>query len=234
MGLRVLCLLGFLLLIAPFYDQCNGHGMKQCEAPAEEEPVTEHSASVIDSIQILQEKAESDSLIAQTIRDSIYEADKPLYQKTFEFIDDENNLSGFEFAVSFLNMSEGPFEEIKREIIDDLKKKKYSDLCYYVITFNFFCISLISLLLIVLSFLKKHNWISRLTIVNLISAATALLCIVFFDKLFETYKQIKWGYYAFFIVQICILVVCKKHLRKRNSSPDCSGILFMASLAMKR
>jgi hypothetical protein len=34
-SLRLLSLLGFLLLIAPFYDMCNGHGMKKAEAAAE-------------------------------------------------------------------------------------------------------------------------------------------------------------------------------------------------------
>ena len=58
--LRLLSLFGFLLLIAPFYDQCNGHGMKKVEeAPAVE--VIDTTAVVIDTTAVETSKVKNNT-----------------------------------------------------------------------------------------------------------------------------------------------------------------------------
>lgn len=204
--LRVLCLLGFLLLVAPFYDQCNGRGMKQVEAPAEEAPVTEEVEAVqeIDSSSNNLQQVENDT-ISQPIEEKT-----SVFQNAYEFVDDDESFSAVEMAYGFLNIFETPIRKTINEIINDLKKRKYSEPTYLICSFSFFCISIDSFLLMCFLFFRKMRWIYIFAFINLFFILISLMSIIFFDELFETYKQIKWGYYTFIFVQIGILFLSRK------------------------
>lgn len=217
-SLRILSLVGFLLLIAPFYDQCNGRGMKQAAVPVEDVAV-DNIAAVIPSIDynksIENDNKVNDSIINETISEPAF------YQKVYNLIDDEDNLNAFELAY----MSEGFFEklfteykELKEELSKDFKKQDYEGLFLLVRSLSFVFILLISFSLLILSLKKRIEWVRKLSLLNLFFILITLICILFFDGLFETYKQIKWGYYAFTFVQIAIFYTSKLNSETKSVS----------------
>lgn len=194
-SLRLLSLLGFLLLVAPFYTQCSG----RTEASADE--------VMIDTTAVEMPVIENDTLIVEdnTEKDSIIDVkikEPSFYQKGYEFIDDDNNFNAFELAYvsKEFNISS---QEFKKELSKDFKKT-IDGLSLVIRSFSFVFIVLISFSILILSLLKKVKWINRLSIVNSILLLITIICILFFDPFFETYKQIKWGYYAFILVQVGI------------------------------
>ena len=205
-SLRILCLLGFLLLMAPFYDSCNGHLMKQVEADAEATPDT--TAVEIDSVKI--DSTEISKIEVDTIT-TPFEISFP--EKAYEFIDDENSESAFEFAkISLNSILEFDYAEFKKGI----KKDGYKGLFFFLKNLCFSIIVLITFFNLVFSILKRTNWIYRLSILNLILLSITMLCI-FLEGLFENISQIKWGYYAFIIVQIGVYVISNSLKRIPNS-----------------
>jgi len=222
-SLRLLSLLGFLLLIAPFYDQCNGRGMKKVEATAEDVMV-DTTAVAIDTTAVVTPTVKNNTpLLAENeaiiFEDSIAETKKyetPFYQKVYEFVDDEDNQNAFELADVSRGYFEGSFAEFKEELIKDFKKHKYDGLSLFIRSFSFVFIVLISFSILILSFTKRIKWVYKLSIVNLSFILITLICILFFDSLFETYKQIKWGYYAFSLVQIGIFYSSKINLQSES------------------
>jgi hypothetical protein len=213
--LRLLSLLGFLLLIAPFYDQCNGHGMRRAEAPVE--------APVVDSIAVDSPESKINNAIEanDVVKDSIVNAEKseiPLYHKVYEFIDDEDNQNAFELAEISTAYFEGSFSKFKEELSKDFKKHKYDGLSLPIRSFSFVFIIFITFLILILSFSKRIKWVYKLAIANITFILITLICILFFDSLFETYKQIKWGYYAFTLVQIAIWYTSKPQISIANSN----------------
>lgn len=207
--LRLLSLLGFLLLIAPFYDQCNGRGMKKAEAPAEE--------VMVDTIAIELPTVKNNNSIEQNpiAKDSVVDVETietPFYQKAYELIDDENNQNAFELANVSSVYFEGSFAEFKEELSKDFKKHKYDGLSLFVRSFSFVFIVFITFSILILSLLKRVKWVYKLSFLNIFLILLTLICILFFDDLFETYKQIKWGYYAFTLVQIGIFHTSKSQI----------------------
>ena len=97
-ALRLLSLLGFLLLMAPFYDQCNGRGMKKVEAKPEEvmvDTTAVDTPSVKNNAPVLLTK---EPIINKDSITEIKVYKTPFYVKAYEFIDDENNENAFELA----------------------------------------------------------------------------------------------------------------------------------------
>jgi len=209
--LRLLSLLGFLLLMAPFYDQCNGRGMKKSEAPAEE--------YMVDTTAIETPTVKNNNSIERNpiVKDSIVDVktiETPFYVKAYEFIDVESNQNAFELANMSSVYFEGSYAEFRKEVIKDFKKHKYDGLSLFIRSFSFVFIVLISFSILILSFLKRIKLVCKLSIVNLSFILITLICILFFDSLFETYEQIKWGYYAFTLVQIGIYYSSKLQILK--------------------
>lgn len=206
--LQLLSLLGFLLLMAPFYDQCNGHGMKKAQ-PAIEEVMIDTTAVVIDTAAIDIPAAKNNNPIVSNniVKDSIATVERseiPLYQKAYEFIDDDNNQNAFELAFVSRVYFEGSFDKFKKELVKDFKKHIYDGLSLFIRSFTFVFIVITSFSILILSLLKRVKLVYKLSIINISLILITLICILFFDSLFETYKQIKWGYYAFTLVQIGI------------------------------
>lgn len=222
--LRLLSLLGFLLLIAPFYDQCNGHGMKKAEeGPAVE--AIDTTAVVVDTIAVTNRAvkdnnpilAEKEPIIKNDTITEIKKEEIPSYVKAYEFVDEEETLNAYELANISSAYFEGSFAEFREELIKDFKKHKYDGLSLFILSFSFVFIVLISFSILILSFTKRIKWVYKLSIVNLSFILITLICILFFDSLFETYKQIKWGYYAFILVQLGIFYTSKLQISKPKS-----------------
>lgn len=204
-SLRVLSLLGFLLLIAPFYDHCNGHRMRKIEEVPVEAQATEELSVAIDTIS-------KDKIIE--LKDTVNYAvvtEPSFFQKAYEFIDDEDSESAIEMAfLSADSFIESDFKNLKTNLIKDIKK----DHCQGILLhFKFICflfIVIFSFFMLLFSFTKKWRLIYNYSLINITLLLITITCIVFFDEFFEDIKQIKWGYYVFTIVQILIFVLSKR------------------------
>lgn len=210
-SLRALSLLGFLLLIAPFYDSCNGHGMKKCEVPAEGE-----IAVCIDSTMVEEPVNEINDSIVEIPNESIKEVEeeKNCLEKAYDFVDDDNSQNAFELA--YLN--EGYFKNGFKDFINEIKTA-FQDEDYEVFFFilkntSFFFIIIMTTLLLIFSFLKRFKSIFKLSKINLILLIITIICI-FLEGMFEEISQIKWGYYTFIVVQIGIFYLSRKALKSR-------------------
>ena len=212
--LRLLSLLGFLLLMAPFYDQCNGHGMKKAEVPTEEVMV---DTIAIESLTFKNNNSIERNPIAKDSIVDLKTIETPLYVKAYEFIDVESNQNAFELANMSSIYFEGSFAEFKEELSKDFKKHKYDGLSLFIRSFSFVFIMFITFSILILSFTKRIKWVYKLSIANLSLILITLICILFFDDLFETYKQIKWGYYAFTLVQLGIFYTSKYQITSSKS-----------------
>ena len=216
-ALRLLSLLGFLLLMAPFYDQCNGRGMKKVEAKPEEvmvDTTAVDTPSVKNNAPVLVTK---EPIINKDSITEIKVYKTPFYVKAYEFIDDENNENAFELANMSREYFNITFQEFNKELSKNFKKHKYDGLSLFIRSFSFVFIVLMSFSILILSLFKKVKWVYKLSIANLYLIVITLICILFFDSLFETYKQIKWGYYAFTLVQIGIYYTSKIQISSSKS-----------------
>lgn len=210
--LRLLSLLGFLLFVAPFYDMCNGHGMKKAEeAPVAEAidttavvtPVVKNNAPVL---------AENKTIISKDSITEIKVYKTPFYVKAYDFIDDAGTLNAYEFAVNSKYLFEGSFSELKKDIKKGIKENDYSGFFWYLRDFCFLFIILFSISIFILTFFNRPKLIHKFSKVNLVLLFITLLCTLFFDPFFETCKQIKWGYYAFILLQIGIYYSSKSKI----------------------
>jgi hypothetical protein len=219
--LRLLSLLGFLLLMAPFYDQCNGHGMKKAE-PAAEEIMIDTTAVVIDTTAVETPSVNSNTPILvekenSINTDSITEIKRkeaPFYVKAYDFIDDSETLNAYEFAVNSKCLFEGSFSELKKDIKQGIKDNDYSGFFMFLRIYCFLFIILFSISMLFLSFFNRVKLIHKFSKINLVLLFITIICTLFFDPFFETYKQIKWGYYAFTLVQIGIYYTSKLQISK--------------------
>lgn len=212
--LRLLSLLGFLLLMAPFYDQCNGHGMKKAEeAPAVEaiDTTAVETSSVKNNTPIVVEK---ETIVNNDTITEIKKEEIPFYQKAYEFVDEGETLNAIELAFVSRAYIEGSFAEFKKELVKDFKKDRYDGLFLFIRSFSFVFIVIISFSILISSIFTKIKWVYTLSISNIFLIVITLICILFFDHYFETYKQFKWGYYAFTLVQIGIYYSSKLQISK--------------------
>lgn len=198
--LRVLSLLGFLLLIAPFYDQCNGKGMKYQHEEAEVSAM-----DTKDSIPV--QKTATKEEVALNLEK------EPFFTRAYEFIDDEETQNAYELAEFLTVYFDMTYADFKSEIAEDFKKNKHDGISYLVRSIAFLLIIIITLLQLISSILKNYKRLYQLSTFNIGLLFIATICIVFFDSLFETYRQIKWGFYVFLLVQIIMVYFSKRQLR---------------------
>lgn len=199
--LRVLSLLGFLLLIAPFYDQCNGKGMKYKQA--EEAEVS--AIDVKDSIPV--QKIEVKEEVTLNSEKGSF------FTRAYEFIDDEETQNAYELSEFLKVYYDMTFADFKADVKEDFKNNKYDPISYLIRSIAFLLIIVFALLQLITSILKHYKRMYKLSILNIVMLIVALISIVFFDSMFETYRQIKWGFYAFFVVQIALFYFSKRQLR---------------------
>lgn len=191
---RVLSIFGFLLLMAPFYDSCNGRGFKK-EVAIEEVP-----------------SIEADTIVFAN--DTVSKV--PFYQKGYDFIDDSKNENAFELAYISKVVFDDPFDKLIKDIKKEFSQRKFEIVFFIIRSFSFVLLVFFSLATLVLAQIKRYWWVWKLSLANLILIVITFCCIVFSDPLFETFRQIKWGYYVFTIVQILILYFSKKKLQERE------------------
>jgi len=175
--LRILSLLAFLLLFAPFYDSCS-------------------------------KKDEEVSVEATNSNDTTSK------EKTISIFDIEP-FNAFEIAsLSYLAIKESTLQEIMLETSKAFKQKDwYKDLGLLIsVIFDF--IIVISFSLIIISFTKKEILFNRLALSNCILILTTLIYIIFLEKSFVHLRQIKWGYYSFFIANLTIFYLSKKSVKQ--------------------
>jgi hypothetical protein len=196
--LRVLSLLGFLLLMAPFYDQCNGRGTKLKIAEEVEAPAINVSDSIpvqkTEVIEELQTNSDKESILVTA----------------YECIDDEGTQNVYELAEFITLYYSMTYDEFTSELEEDLKEKRYDLISGCIRSIACLVIILSSLLVLVCSFLNRYKWMYNLTLVNLISLFILSICILFFDSLFETIRQFKWGYYLFLVVQLTQFIILRQ------------------------
>jgi phosphatidylserine synthase len=109
---------------------------------------------------------------------------------------------------------ENSFKEFKIQLLKEIKKD-YRVITFHIKNICFLFIILFSTSILFLSFFKKSKIIHQLSKINLVLLLITIICIVFFDPLFETYKQIKWGYYAFILIQLGIFYTSKSNLKSK-------------------
>lgn len=189
-SLRVLSLLGFLLLMAPFYDACS------------------------------ERKGERKGLFVKSY--DLFNVDgtpviKSFSEKVYEVVVDELSFSGFEIAsLSYDGFQDVTFKELKNELQKALQEKDLYRNLGIIISFIFDFIFLFSFSMIVLSFTKKMKFLNKLALTNSILILITLLYIIILESSFEHWSQIKWGYYAFTMVQILIFVLSKKIVKQNQ------------------
>ena len=198
--LRVMSLVAFLLLIAPFYDSCNGDRMKKAEevdAIAADTTAVEVDSTKIDSTEIT--KTEID-----TVHNLVENYELSFVDKAYESIDDEDSENAFEFAkLSTDSILEFNFKDFKKD-----NKEIYKAIFFQLKNFCFLLIVIISLLIAIFSF-KNNKRVYKLSRINLILLLITVICI-FLEGLFETISQIKWGYYAFIVTNLLIFYYSRK------------------------
>ena len=177
--LRVLSLLGFLLLLAPFYDSCDDK--------------TNGFIKTYDEYDV------NGKLIEKTF-----------YQNMYNIVVDELSFNGFEIAsLSIYAIQDLTFSEFKEEFTNSFKKDNWFKDLGMFISFIFVIIILISLSLIIFLFIWKAKILNKLALTNVILILTTFLYVIFLESSFEHIRQIKWGYYAFIIVNILIFYYSK-------------------------
>ncbi|MGK4567940.1 hypothetical protein [Flavobacterium sp. 3HN19-14] len=176
-SLRFLGVLGFLLLMAPFYDSCNGKVFTK--SPVVETPQPEKTFS----------------------------------EKVADFFVGENALTGLEmaqFPIAMVNEGLGEFGK-------EISNNKATDNITILACFAFLISALLSGIIAIFTFTKNIKLVYRLSFVNSIIILVAYFDVVFFEQSFETFTQIKWGYYAFIAVQIALMVQSKRILKSAKA-----------------
>ena len=199
---RVLSLLGFLLLMAPFYDSCNGHRMKQADANAE----ATIDSTAVETDSILIDSTETAKTEVDTINNSVENYEPSFADNAYEFIDDEDSENAFEFAkVSLDTILDFDYEGLKKE----LKEGKYGIIFFELKNFTFILIVIVTLLILILSF-ENGRLVRKFSKLNLILLLITVFSL-FLEGTFEQINQIKWGYYVFIITNLLIFYYSKRH-----------------------
>lgn len=203
---RVLSLVAFLLLMAPFYDHCNGKFLrKENGIPVEQ---------VADSTNMIQTH-NVNSIIKKVeliVNDSIKKKEievTPFYERAYDFIDDVEIENAFEIAGFTKGYYESPFEELKREVKIGFQKRDFKGLFFHIKIISFLGIVIITFLMLPFSFSNKKATFYKLSKLNLILLGLTIIC-TFLDGMFENFSQIKWGYYVFTLIQIALFMTLYK------------------------
>lgn len=202
--LHFFCIIAFLLLFCPFYDSCNGKGMKEKAAE-----VTE-AASTLET---------NPNPIITEVEKPIPEVEQPFLNSIYEFIDDGATQNALEFAWLTVDFFEVSFQEFKADIKKSVTKNDFSILFFWLKNFAFLLISIFTFLNVILCFTSKLTFVYRFSKWNMILLLVTIIC-VFLEGFFEQLSQIKWGYYCFFINSIVIFYLSKKLQKINPDSPD--------------
>lgn len=168
--LRILSLVGFLLLFAPFYDSCDGHRIKK--AQASEAAAIDTTAIKIDSTKI--DTTEISKNQADTISNSVENDRYSIIDICYEFVDDEDSENAFEFAKIAINeIIEFNSKEFKKVIKDEGNAVIF----FKLKNLSFAFIVLITPIIFALSFSKKRNTLFKLSILNLVFVLVTIICI---------------------------------------------------------
>lgn len=217
---RFLSLLAVLLLIAPFYESCRG--MKKAEAEAvevvEEAPVeefqdsTEVQQKVEDSINIPPKEANAEQS-ENTNNEQVIEQEQSLLATWYGYIDDGETFNAYEFAHHLITLFEPPssLDELYGELKKQFKEGYQTILSLIIVDFLFVLIVLVTYLIFFLSIANKNIQLLRFVKFNVLLVLLVLLLIPTLP-FFETYEQIKWGYYAFLLNQLILFYYMKKRL----------------------
>lgn len=185
--LRLLSLLGFLLLLAPFYDSCenrkDGFVKSYDEYDANGKPVE------------------------KTFLQNVYNV----------VVDDLSLNGFQIASFSIYGVQDITFKEFKAEVSKAFKQEEWYKDLGMVISFIFDIIIVISFGLILLTFSNKTRLLNKLALTNTILIILTLLYIIFLESSFEHWRQIKWGYYAFVFTNVLIFHYSKLTSIRQNS-----------------
>jgi hypothetical protein len=102
------------------------------------------------------------------------------------------------------------FKKFKTDVKIGFQKRDYKGLFFHVKIISFLGIVIITFLMLLFSFSGKKVTFYRLSKLNLILLGLTIIC-TFLDGMFENFNQIKWGYYAFTLLQIALFVFLYKN-----------------------
>lgn len=210
--LKVLSLVAFLLLMAPFYDHCNGHRMNRAEEATVASAI-DTTAVENDSVKLNTTKINKEAV--DTVKNSVEGYEMPIYVKAYEFIDDYNSENAFEMANMGLVYYDVTFKEIIDSIKRGIKKNDYGGFFFWLKNSCFILIVVVTFLISFFSF-QKSKRIYNLSKLNLILLLISVICL-FSDGLFKEISQIKWGYYAFIIINLLIFYYSKIQFQENKS-----------------
>lgn len=185
--LRLLSLLGFLLLMAPFYDSCENRKNGFLKS------YDEYDAN--------------GKLIEKTFFQNIYNV----------VVDELSFNGFQIASFSIYGVQDLTFKEFKAEVSKAFKQEGWYKDLGMIISFIFDVIIVISFGLILLTFSNKTRLLNKLALTNTILIILTLLYIVFLENSFEHWRQIKWGYYAFVFTNVLIFHYSKLTSIRQNS-----------------
>ncbi|NMH28792.1 hypothetical protein [Flavobacterium silvaticum] len=198
---RILSAIGFLLLIAPFYDHCNGSRLRRVKDEKAEEVI-------VDSISPI--NAKSDTVVTSVpIRDGLS------FKSIYRFMDDPESENAYEISQLGFEQLESlftekiPFKELQDEYHEKGMKKFVGNISFWIKNLCFSFIVLFTILIFPISFSRWTKMLYRLQFVNLLFLIISI-CALMLDGSFEQWSQIKWGYYVFTIVQLNLLHFTRK------------------------
>lgn len=164
--LRVLSLLGVLLLMAPFYDSCDGQYLHKINTSNGKEVITE----------------------------------KQFTKKVYDLVFDDQAFNAVQIAsFSYYAIKESTITEIKNDIAKSVTVKDWYKDIGVVISFFFAIIILLSSTILLLSFTLRSLAFKKVALVNLLLLLMTFCYIIFLERSFVHFSQIKWGYYAFIL-----------------------------------
>ncbi|MGC4039835.1 MAG: hypothetical protein QM710_03320 [Flavobacterium sp.] len=162
----------------------------------------------IDSVQIAETRIDT----LNNPQQEYQEYKEPFLDKAYDFIDDDESENAFEFAKFSIGcILDFNYKDFKNDI---QKKDGYKGIFFQLKNFCFVLIVLVTFLIAFFSF-KENRKVYRLSKLNLILLLITIVCL-FLEGLFETFSQIKWGYYAFIITNLLIFY-CSKQDKIVNS-----------------
>lgn len=191
-------------MICPFYDSCNGNGLRKTEEAAVEVPL-EKSNAINNSETLV---SDENNIAIET---PILETKYTFYDRIYDLIDDNDSQNTYEFASMFFSLFENSFQDIQISVKEGIQKNQYGGLFFQIKNFCFFVIIIFTIINLVLSFNKKIKLITKFSKINLVLISITIICL-FLDGLFEQISQIKWGYYCFVVSNIMIYINCRKLL----------------------
>ncbi|NUY79682.1 hypothetical protein HUK80_02145 [Flavobacterium sp. MAH-1] len=222
--IRILSWAAVLLLFAPMYRQCNG-GRSNPEKPAEEaypveqvEAINEDSlsASEIDSLEKLKQTVESQLVECppyqeeneKTQTEIVLEFAEHYMLDPFRVYDGDN---AYEMAYYGALEIWNYLSDIQKSNADFRKesaKSKQISICQTLRFVSFFVIVFQTWLVAIFVDRRKKLGM-RLMYSNMVFLAIAIVTI-FPDPWFETWNQIKWGFYAYIAIQLVLFFLTWK------------------------